>query len=108
MHHTRVPIDQLVKKGQELIVQVTKEGIGAKGPTLTTFVSLPGRSLVMMPSLPKCGVSRKIDDHGERRRLKRELTANVERRLAPLSAPELSDMARLSKSMERSTPRRMP
>jgi ribonuclease E len=50
---------------------VTKEGIGAKGPTLTTFVSLPGRSLVLMPSLPKCGVSRKIDDPKERRRLKR-------------------------------------
>ncbi len=68
---TRVPIEQLVKKGQELIVQVTKEGIGNKGPTLTTYVSLPGRSLVLMPSLPKCGVSRKIDDAKERRRLKR-------------------------------------
>ncbi len=67
----RVPIDQLLKRGQEVIVQVTKEGIGAKGPTLTTFVSLPGRSLVLMPSLPKCGVSRKIDDPKERRRLKR-------------------------------------
>ncbi|MBI5849848.1 MAG: Rne/Rng family ribonuclease [Planctomycetes bacterium] len=68
---TRVPVDQLLRKGQEVIVQVTKEGIGAKGPTLTTFVSLPGRSLVLMPSLPKCGVSRKIEDPKERRRLKR-------------------------------------
>ncbi|MBK8976491.1 MAG: Rne/Rng family ribonuclease [Planctomycetes bacterium] len=68
---TKVPIDRLVRKGQELIVQVTKEGIGAKGPALTTYVSLPGRSLVLMPSLPKCGVSRKIDDPKERRRLKR-------------------------------------
>ncbi|MEO0480698.1 MAG: Rne/Rng family ribonuclease [Planctomycetota bacterium] len=68
---SRVPIEQLVRKGQELIVQVTKEGIGAKGPSLTTFVSLPGRSLVLMPSLPKCGVSRKIEDAKERRRLKR-------------------------------------
>ena len=67
----KTPIDQLVRKGQEVICQVTKEGIGAKGPTLTTFVSLPGRSLVLMPSLPKCGVSRKIDDPKERRRLKR-------------------------------------
>ncbi|MGE0142946.1 MAG: Rne/Rng family ribonuclease [Planctomycetota bacterium] len=67
----RVPVDQLLRKGQEVIVQVTKEGIGAKGPTLTTFVSLPGRSLVLMPSLPKCGVSRKIEDARERRRLKR-------------------------------------
>lgn len=66
-----MPIDQLLKRGQELVVQVTKEGIGAKGPTLTTYVSLPGRSLVLMPSLPRCGVSRKIDSAKERRRLKR-------------------------------------
>ncbi len=67
----RIPIDQLLKKGQEVVVQITKEGIGAKGPALTTFISLPGRSLVMMPSLPKCGVSRKIDNPKERRRLKK-------------------------------------
>jgi ribonuclease E len=68
---TRVPIQDLLKKGQEVIVQITKEGIGAKGPTLTTYLSLPGRCLVLMPSLPKCGVSRKIADDRERRRLKR-------------------------------------
>ncbi|MFN3244654.1 MAG: Rne/Rng family ribonuclease [Planctomycetota bacterium] len=67
----RPTIDQLLKKGQEVVVQITKEGIGNKGPTLTTYVSLPGRSLVLMPSLPKCGVSRKIEDGKERRRLKR-------------------------------------
>lgn len=67
----RVPIDQLLRKGQEVIVQITKEGIGNKGPTLTTYVSLPGRCLVLMPSLPKCGVSRKIEGQKERRRLKR-------------------------------------
>ena len=67
----RPTIDQLLKKGQEVVVQITKEGIGSKGPTLTTYVSLPGRSLVLMPSLPKCGVSRKIEDAKERRRLKR-------------------------------------
>ena len=67
----RPTIDQLLRKGQEVVVQITKEGIGNKGPTLTTYVSLPGRSLVLMPSLPKCGVSRKIEDGKERRRLKR-------------------------------------
>jgi ribonuclease E len=67
----RLPIDKLLRKGQEVIVQITKEGIGNKGPTLTTYVSLPGRCLVLMPSLPKCGVSRKIEGHKERRRLKR-------------------------------------
>jgi len=68
---TRATIDQLLKRGQEVVVQVTKEGIGTKGPTLTTYISLPGRCLVLMPSLPKCGVSRKIEDSKERRRLKR-------------------------------------
>ena len=67
----RPTIDQLLKKGQEVVVQVTKEGIGSKGPTLTSYVSLPGRCLVLMPSLPKCGVSRKIEDQKERKRLKR-------------------------------------
>lgn len=67
----RATIDQLLKRGQEVVVQVTKEGIGTKGPTLTTYISLPGRCLVLMPSLPKCGVSRKIEDSKERRRLKR-------------------------------------
>ncbi len=67
----RVPIEKLLRKGQEVVVQVTKDGIGAKGPTLTTYVSLPGRFLVLMPSLPKCGVSRKIEGDKERRRLKR-------------------------------------
>jgi len=67
----RLLIDQLLHKGQEVVVQVTKEGIGNKGPTLTTYVSLPGRCLVLMPSLPKCGVSRKIEDGRERKRLKR-------------------------------------
>ncbi len=74
-HHAarrpRPTIDQLLKKGQEVVVQITKEGIGSKGPTLTTYVSLPGRCLVLMPSLPKCGVSRKIEDAKERKRLKR-------------------------------------
>ena len=67
----RPTIDQLLKRGQEVVVQITKEGIGTKGPTLTTYVSMPGRCLVVMPSLPKCGVSRKIEDPKERKRLKR-------------------------------------
>lgn len=68
---SKTPIDQLLHRGQEIVVQVTKEGIGSKGPALTTYISLPGRSLVLMPSLPKCGVSRKIADEKERRRLKK-------------------------------------
>jgi len=66
-------IQDLLKKGQEVIVQVTKDGIGTKGPTLTTYLSLPGRYLVLMPGLTRKGVSRKIEDAKERERLKKVL-----------------------------------
>ena len=71
----RRPIDKLVKKGQLVCVQITKDAIGDKGPTLTTYISIPGRYLVLMPSLERTGVSRKIDDDKERRRLKRILSS---------------------------------
>lgn len=69
----RLPISDLLKKGQSVVVQVTKEAIGDKGPTLTTYISIPGRYLVLMPSMARTGVSRKIDDEKERKRLKRIL-----------------------------------
>ena len=53
--------------------QITKDAIGDKGPTLTTYISIPGRYLVLMPSMSRTGVSRKIEDEKERRRLKRIL-----------------------------------
>ena len=53
-----------------MLVQVIKEGIGAKGPTLSTYVSIPGRYLVLMPALGRLGVSRKIEDEMDRRRLR--------------------------------------
>ncbi|MBU2430719.1 MAG: Rne/Rng family ribonuclease, partial [Proteobacteria bacterium] len=59
----------LIKKGQELIVQVTKDPINQKGAMLTTFISLPGRLSVLMPGNSTKGVSRKIDDEAERKRL---------------------------------------
>ena len=52
------------------MVQVIKEGIGSKGPTLSTYVSIPGRYLVLMPSLGRVGVSRKITDESVRRKLR--------------------------------------
>ena len=70
---SRLPIDKLLKKGQMVAVQITKDAIGDKGPTLTTYISIPGRYLVLMPSLERTGVSRKIDDERDRRRLKRIL-----------------------------------
>ena len=67
------PIADLVKKGQEIMVQVTKERLNEKGPGLTNYISLPGRYLVMMPEYSGTGVSRKIDDDEERRSLKERL-----------------------------------
>ena len=69
----RMPIESLLKKGQMVVSQITKDAIGDKGPTLTTYISIPGRYLVLMPSLARTGVSRKIDDEKERKRLKRIL-----------------------------------
>jgi ribonuclease E len=71
--HDRPPIQQCLRRGQEVIVQVTKEGIGTKGPTLTSYISCPGRYLVMMPGMAQLGVSRKIEDLEQRRSLKRTL-----------------------------------
>jgi len=63
-------ITNLVKKGQELIVQVTKDPIMHKGAMLTTFISLPGRLSVLMPGSTTRGVSRQIIEEEERKRLK--------------------------------------
>lgn len=67
------PIGELLSTGQPLIVQVTKDGINDKAPTLTTYISLPGRFLVFMPGTTKRGISRKIEDEAERTRLKKVL-----------------------------------
>ena len=64
------PIEQRLHEGQEVVVQVAKEPLGTKGARITTHVSLPGRYLVFMPTVEHVGVSRKITDDGERRRLK--------------------------------------
>ena len=53
-----------------MLVQVIKESIGTKGPTLSTYISIPGRYLVLMPGLNRVGVSRKIVDEGQRRKLR--------------------------------------
>ena len=64
------PIQDVFKRGDEIIVQVIKEGLGTKGPTLSTYISIPGRYLVLMPSLGRVGVSRKIEDDDVRRKLR--------------------------------------
>src|SRR5213078_2124029 len=63
-------IQDIFRRGQEVLVQVIKEGIGTKGPTLSTYISIAGRYLVLMPGLARIGVSRKIIDEEARRRLR--------------------------------------
>lgn len=67
------PIQEIFRKGSEVLVQVIKEGVGSKGPTLSTYVSIPGRYLVLMPGLQRVGVSRKIADDDARRKLRKQL-----------------------------------
>ena len=73
----RGDVTKLVRGGKEVVVQVTKEGIGDKGPALTTYLSLPGRFLVLMPGMSLRGVSRRISDDGERKRVK-QMVASLE------------------------------
>lgn len=63
-------ISALLREGQSLIVQVTKEPIGSKGARLTTHLSIPSRYLVYMPHTPHTGVSQRIEDEEERERLR--------------------------------------
>jgi len=70
------PIQDQVKKGDTIMVQVTKEPIGTKGPRLTAQISLPGRFLVYMPGSSHVGVSRKIEGREERARL-RKMTKEI-------------------------------
>jgi ribonuclease E len=65
----RPPIQDCLKRGQEIVVQVLKEGVGSKGPSVTSYLSIPGRYLVMMPQMDKVGVSRKVEDEDLRRRM---------------------------------------
>jgi ribonuclease G len=73
------PISELVREGQELVVQVVKDPIGSKGARLTTHLSLPSRSLVVLPSSKVVGVSARIEDEAERARLKEIVQGLAER-----------------------------
>jgi ribonuclease G len=64
------PIQSLLHEGQEIVVQVAKEPIGTKGARVTSHVSIAGRHLVFMPTVEHVGVSRRIVDDDERRRLR--------------------------------------
>ena len=63
-------IEDLLREGQDIMVQVSKESMGSKGARLTSYISLPGRHLVLLPTVNHIGVSRRIEDQEERERLK--------------------------------------
>jgi ribonuclease E len=110
----RPPIQDCLRRGQEIIVQVLKEGVGSKGPTLTSYLSIPGRYLVMMPGMDRVGVSRKVEDEDLRKKTKQILdqldlpegfgfivrTAGLDKSRAELKR-DLAYLMRLQKDMER-------
>jgi len=71
-------ISELLKEGQEILVQIAKEPIGKKGARITSHIALPGRFLVYMPTVNHIGVSRKISSEEERQRLKRIVSSERE------------------------------
>lgn len=112
-HRERPLIQKALKRGDDVLVQVIKEGLGTKGPTLTSYLSIPGRFLVMMPHMQRLGVSRKIEEDLVRRKLRKMLgelnppkgfgfivrTAGVDRTKAELKR-DLSYLLRLWKAIE--------
>ncbi len=110
----RPPIQDCFRRGDEVAVQVLKEGVGTKGPTVTSYLSIPGRFLVMMPQMDKVGMSRKVEDEETRRKMREILdqldlpdgfgfilrTAGMERSKAELKR-DLAYLMRLWKDMEK-------
>ena len=109
----RPAMQDALKRNNEILVQVLKEGVGTKGPTLTSYLSIPGRFLVMMPFMDNVGVSRKVEDEDQRRKMREILdqlelpegfgfilrTAGMDRTKAELKR-DLAYLMRLWKDME--------
>jgi len=83
------PIDQLLREGQDVLVQILKDPLGSKGARLTTLLSVPSRYLVLLPFEPHSGVSARIEDEGERARLK-----DIVGRIAAEQCPQYGVIAR--------------
>ncbi len=66
----RGPIEKILKEGQQILVQISKEPLGTKGARATMHMSLPGRYLVLVPGASKIGISKRISDEGKRQHLK--------------------------------------
>ena len=75
--HQRPPIQSCLKVGDEILVQVIKEGISDKGPSVTSYLSIPGRFLVWMPFMEELGVTKKVEDPITRKTL-RNMLRNLE------------------------------
>jgi ribonuclease G len=75
-NHQPVQISEVLKEGQEILVQIAKEPLGSKGARITSHVALPGRYLVYMPTIAHIGVSRKIVSEEERLRLRNMILEN--------------------------------
>ncbi len=75
---SHMPIEELLHQGQEITVQVSKGPLGTKGPRVTSYISLPGRHLVLMPGVNHIGISRRIEGEEERSRLKNIMTCRRE------------------------------
>lgn len=72
-NNRRLPIEKLLKAGEEIMVQVIKEPFGTKGTRVTCSITLPGRYLVLVPGADHVGVSRRIEDQAEKDRLRQEV-----------------------------------
>ena len=70
-------ISKIVREGETILVQVSKEPVNEKGAKLTTCFTLPGRFIVLMPNIPRIGISKKIESREERTRLKELLVSNL-------------------------------
>lgn len=76
--HDHAQIENILQEGQEIMVQVSKDPIGTKGARITSYITLPGRYLVFMPTADQIGVSRRIEGEEEKKRLK-EIMLNIKK-----------------------------
>ena len=86
-----IPIQDLLHEGQEIMVQVAKNPLGTKGARITTFITLPGRYMVYMPTVNQVSVSRRIEDEEERERLKTIVAEQLKLWAARVSASQPQD-----------------
>ncbi len=75
--HPQLDISKILKEGESILVQVSKEPVYEKGAKLSTCFTLPGRFIVLMPNIPRIAISKKIEDREERMRLKEILSKNL-------------------------------